>query len=81
MRRNTFLSNNGFGSSNRNSKQSQIHQSANINRSPFIAGYGGGMRTPKAFKPVLESSSSSATDKRGNFAHDKILLSNGGNSY
>ena len=80
MRRNTFLSNNGFGSSNRNSKQPQIHQSANINRSPFITGYGGGMRTPKAFKPVLESSSS-GTDKRGNVAHEKILSSNGGNSY
>ena len=40
------------------------------------------MRTPKAFKPVLESSSS-GTEKRGsNFAaQDRILLSNGGNSY
>ena len=39
------------------------------------------MRTPKAFKPVLESS---GTDKRSNFIQDKILLTNGGgggNSY
>ena len=33
------------------------------------------MRTPKAFKPVLESS---GTDKRSNFIQDKILLTNGG---
>ena len=36
-------------------------------RSPFIAGYGGGLRTPKSFKPVLET-----TEKRGSFIQNNI---------
>ena len=39
------------------------------------------MRTPKAFKPVLESSSASGIEKRCNLAQDKNLMMNGGNSY
>ena len=36
-------------------------------RSPFISGFGGGLRTPKSFKPVLET-----TEKRSSFIQNNL---------